>query len=270
MSDDPSRLSAFEARLAQLKQRMEAGLSDRAQQLRGAARRLRSDEEAARSELKTLSHKLRGIAGTYGHQHLTELAGKVEQRARASPLHQLLPLALELANAAEEAGRAGASPSQELRDSLRPGALTASSPPPGSVPPKAGTSLRVLAMDDDPVTLRLLSLTLGQVGGFDATVVDSARVALQKLETQRYDVIISDAMMPDMNGRDFCAAARAMGGHCAEVPIIILSAATADELGWLTHMDGPTTWLRKPFSPSSLVKDVERIAAEHGACKREP
>ena len=113
-------------------------------------------------------------------------------------------------------------------------------------------------MDDDPVTQRLLQLTLTQVGGFDATVVGAAAAALELLQRETFDVVLSDAMMPDMNGRDFRRAARAAG---AQMPIVILSAAGADELGW-DDPTGPSLWLRKPFKPTGLVKDIERIVAE--------
>jgi DNA-binding response OmpR family regulator len=119
-----------------------------------------------------------------------------------------------------------------------------------------GQALRVLAMDDDPITQRLLKLTLREVGGFDAEIVDNARTALQLIEERTFDVVVSDAMMPDMNGREFSEAARAAG---ATMPIIILSAASPEELGWLKEVPGSTAWLRKPFKPSELVHDIARI-----------
>jgi two-component system phosphate regulon response regulator OmpR len=114
-------------------------------------------------------------------------------------------------------------------------------------------------MDDDAVTQRLLQLTLVQVGGFDAKVVSSAAVALELLARETFDVVLSDAMMPDMNGRDFRRAARAAG---AQMPIVILSAAGADELGW-NDPSSADVWLRKPFKPTNLVRDIERIVADH-------
>jgi DNA-binding response OmpR family regulator len=112
-------------------------------------------------------------------------------------------------------------------------------------------------MDDDPVTQRLLVLTLEQVGGFDATIVHSAATALELLRTKTFDIVVSDAMMPDMNGRDFRRAAREAG---ATMPIVILSAASASELGWAAELGKADAWLRKPFKPTELVKDILRIA----------
>ncbi|HEY2733216.1 MAG TPA: response regulator, partial [Polyangiales bacterium] len=128
-----------------------------------------------------------------------------------------------------------------------------------------GGALRVLAMDDDPTTLRLLALTLKDIGGFDAVIVTSGKEALAQMQLREFDVVISDAMMPDMNGKEFCAAARLLGGFAETVPIIILSAATQDELHWRTGLAGPVVWLRKPFMPSALVKDVARVVQSHHA-----
>jgi two-component system chemotaxis response regulator CheY len=120
-------------------------------------------------------------------------------------------------------------------------------------------------MDDDPTTLRLLHLTLNDIGGFDSVLVTSGKDALVQMQQREFDVVISDAMMPDMNGREFCAAARQLGGFAVNVPIIILSAATQDELHWRTGLVGPVAWLRKPFMPSALVKDIAKVVQSHRA-----
>jgi CheY-like chemotaxis protein len=255
------RFADFEARLAALKYKMESGLAERARGLRELAARVEAGDARARKELKTESHKLRGVAGSYGHEDLTELASELEQRASVSPPAAVGQLARQLADLAE----------QKARNSLPPPPISAHPPaaaPPAPAPPRAnplprtdgaGAKLRVLATDDDPVTQRLLLLTLQQVGGFDATIVHSAAEALALLAKQTFDVVLSDAMMPDMNGRDFRRAARAAG---ATMPIIILSAASASELGWASELGKGDAWLRKPFKPTELVKDILRIVAQ--------
>ncbi len=291
MADDDERRRTFEARLAQLKQTMEAGLVGRARTLREAAERLLAGDETARRVLKTEGHKLRGIAGSYGHDHLTDLATELEKRASLSPPPMLSQLATTLAEAAEDVGhrsstvpneakantpagppagaRASGQPSPQLK---APSTLRDESQPPSrkrgaSVQPAVrsatGGALRVLAMDDDPTTLRLLRLTLKDIGGFEAVIVTSAHEALAEMAKREFDVVVSDAMMPDMNGKEFCKSARALGDWAAHVPIVILSAATHDELGWREDLSGPTEWLRKPFMPSTLVRDIARIAEVH-------
>jgi CheY-like chemotaxis protein len=271
MGEDDERRKAFESRLDELKQRMESGLLARAHTLRAAVRRLLAGDESARRVLKQEGHKLRGIAGSYGHDHLTVLAAELEQRASLSPPPQLEELATRLADAAEAVGkRSGAAQSEPEPSTSSPktdAALASKPRKRESLRPKAqgahGGALRVLAMDDDPTTLRLLHLTLCDIGGFDSVLVTSGKDALVQLRLREFDVVISDAMMPDMNGKEFCVAARQLGGFAETVPIIILSAATQDELRWRTGIPGPVAWLRKPFMPSALVKDIARVVQTH-------
>jgi CheY-like chemotaxis protein/HPt (histidine-containing phosphotransfer) domain-containing protein len=251
-----ARLSELEQRLLALKQKMESGLADRAKALRELSHRVEAGDVLARKALKTESHKLRGVAGTYGHQALTDKAAELEQRASLSPPAVVGRMARDLADLAEAASvkasvaQAGAVP-----------AVAAPVAKPPSDRPKAGAAkLRVLAMDDDPLTLRLLSLTLKQVGGFDATIVESANVALELLAKETYDIVISDAMMPEMNGKELCERARAIG---VKAPVVILSAASPDELGWSNTLNGATAWLRKPFKPSELVQEIQKIVKQH-------
>lgn len=297
--DASDRQRAFEARLASLQQRVEAGFGRRAEEIRSGAARLQGGDQAARQALKTHGHRLRGIAGTYGHDRLGELAAELERISALSPAATVAALAYELADAvAAASGRDPARPttpahvtapapaggSVSARPTV-PAAVPAPAVPAPAIPasqplrptlpvsPKKGAdagaaaegvSLRVLAVDDDPLTLRLLTLTLRQVGGFRATIVSSAREALTLLAGDGFDLVISDAMMPDMNGLEFCRAARALGPNTARLPMVILSAATADELGWRGQLDPHTTWVRKPFRPSALVEQLAAIAAGGG------
>lgn len=289
-AEHDERRRAFEARFLELKQKMESGLLTRAHTLRGAVQRLLEGDETARRVLKVESHKLRGIAGTYGYAQLTDLAAEVEQRASLSPPPLLGELAIRLADVAEAVGKRSASgqpPSSQPtaapasasaggtpRLSGAPASRAASAPRTAAKGARAlaarpqiqsaeGGPLRVLAMDDDPTTLKLLHLTLVDIGGFDATIVTAGKHALDEMRQRNFDVVISDAMMPDMNGKAFCSAARQLGGYAENVPIIILSAATQDELRWQNELVGPVSWLRKPFAPSALVKDVAKIVEAH-------
>jgi two-component system chemotaxis response regulator CheY len=260
-----ARLNDLEQRLLALKQKMESGLGERARALRAFAAQLETGDALARKAIKTESHKLRGVAGTYGHQQLTDRAAELEQRASLSPPAVVSQMARELAELAD----AASAKANAARPAPVATAAAASAPiPPSPVPSKPaaeapktiGRKLRVLAMDDDPLTLRLLSLTLKQVGGFDATIVESATVALELLGRESFDIVISDAMMPEMNGRELCERARALG---VTAPVVILSAASPDELGWSNTLHGATAWLRKPFKPSELVQEIQKIVKQH-------
>lgn len=262
------RLAQFEARLAALKSAMESGLGDRARGLRALADRVVQGDAAARAELKTEAHKLRGVAGTYGHADLTQAAGELEAQASLGEAELVRRTTYALAALAESKGQ-GSAPAAK-RPTQQPAPASTPARAQRSVQPAAVADsdaqvdatrkLRVLAIDDDAVTQRLLALTLQQVGGFEATIVASAQAALALLEQHEYDVVVSDAMMPDMNGMEFRRVARARG---LKLPIVMLSAASPDELGWTIKAEHAVDWLRKPFRPSELVRDLLRIAARH-------
>lgn len=277
MQDEHERRKAFEHRLSELKARMEAGLVSRAEALRDAIRKLTGGDQSARKLLKTESHKLRGIAGSYGYEGLSDLAAELEKRASISVIPHVVELATRLADMADQVSQRSKSapPNEDLTPINKPIGLPGVRPRRQSsqkiIAQRAtlvglgahGGALRVLAMDDDAPTLKLLGLTLREVGGFEAVVVTAAKEALDHMRLREFDVVISDAMMPDMNGQEFCQAARALGGYAAHVPIIILSAATCEELDWRSGLPGPVIWLRKPFMPSELVNDIARVVKTH-------
>ena len=247
--DEPAEgAKAFEARLAALKRRMEAGLAERAQQLREAAVALSAGNADARNQLGSHGHRLRGIAGTYGYQALTDLAALLERASQAAPDDEVVRLAHELADLAEKIGR----DANQLLSSppMKP------SVPQTSAAPRSQGPLRVLVIDDDTFVRRLLDRVLSDFAGFTVSAVATAMEGLLLLQSQVYDVVISDALMPDMNGRALCTAVRDLGGNCTTLPILILSAATAEELGWEELVDANMGWSCKPFQPDELVDTI--------------
>jgi len=98
--DDAAR-RAFSVRLQQLKRKVTLGLRERGALLRACVARLGSDPDDAQSALKVAVHRLRGIAGTYGYQDLSELAAELEQEMATLPRALIAQKALELAQAAE-------------------------------------------------------------------------------------------------------------------------------------------------------------------------
>jgi CheY-like chemotaxis protein/HPt (histidine-containing phosphotransfer) domain-containing protein len=293
MGEDRPGPSALEERLAAVKKAMEAGLPERALSLHAAADRLSQGHGSARADLKRLAHKLRGIVGSFGYQQLSSLASELEQKAASGSTADVVSLAREIARLSQEAARdsgkngadrertpaaagrprikgKGSGRRQKQPAAARDGraasapAIAAESAParargPGARPERGSSSrLRVLAVDDEESDRMLLELTLGRLGGFEAFVVDSPLKALEMLRRERFDLVMADAMMPELNGMQFIRSARE-NSRAVDLPIVILSAASPDELGWEMGGEEPTAWLRKPFVPRELVAELLRI-----------
>lgn len=128
----------------------------------------------------------------------------------------------------------------------------------------------VLVVDDD-ATMQLALTRRLQDQGFDVVNATSGEEALELFTTKVADVVVSDVMMPGMNGFEFCHLLRSKP-EGEMVPFIFLSS-----LGELTnrvqgHLLGADDYLVKPFSAQELIAKVKGAIARsqrlHSALER--
>lgn len=242
----PNSFGSLEARLAELRKDLERGFEQRADALVEACAEFATNESHARATLRLLAHRLKGIAGTYGHTEITELARALEHSAPTA----LPGVVTQHCKALVRALRTVAE-GREEESTVRP----IQSRPPNLAPETR--PMRILAVDDDPNICKLMELTFARLGHHDACVLEDPSRALLMLRDRTFDCVIVDAMMP-ISGLDVCHSIRALP-HLSKVPIVVLSAAAEAELGWDLNALGPITWLRKPFRPATLLQLVEGL-----------
>lgn len=113
---------------------------------------------------------------------------------------------------------------------------------------------RVLVVDDDEPLRTLFSRFLGRLGQ-DAVIATDGRVALDLLQHERFDLLITDLGMPDLSGRQVAQRARAL---CPDLPIILTTGwgetMTPDKLAEMQV----SALLPKPFTFDSLAATLER------------
>lgn len=121
---------------------------------------------------------------------------------------------------------------------------------------------RVLVVDDDEAIVRLARHVLAK-RGFDVEIAVDGEEALEKARSLKPDVIVSDVMMPKVDGLELIRSLRADPAF-ALVPVIFLSAlgSTEDRLKGLRL--GADDYLPKPFHLEELAMRVA-IAAKHRA-----
>jgi DNA-binding response OmpR family regulator len=120
-----------------------------------------------------------------------------------------------------------------------------------------GAALRVLVVDDDPVILKLLQVNFEMEGFTVRTAADGAE-ALAAATAEPPDLVISDVMMPRMNGLELVSALDA-DDRTRHIPVVLLSARAqagdvSDGLGV-----GADDYVTKPFEPLELVERVNRL-----------
>lgn len=114
---------------------------------------------------------------------------------------------------------------------------------------------QILVVDDNPVNLRVCRLILERFGHSVATET-SPIVALQGMEATLPDVLVTDLMMPALDGIALTQRVRALPGG-ALLPIIILTARGEDDDQERAMQAGATSYLTKPVSSGALSSAVD-------------
>lgn len=112
---------------------------------------------------------------------------------------------------------------------------------------------RVLIVDDEPRMRSLLALHLKQ--SFDVETASSGEEALRRIQSERFDAVVLDILMPGLDGREVC---RRIRGSSA-VPVLMLTALAGVEEKLEAFDRGADDYLTKPFDPRELVARVEAL-----------
>ncbi|HEY9848204.1 MAG TPA: response regulator transcription factor [Leptolyngbyaceae cyanobacterium] len=114
---------------------------------------------------------------------------------------------------------------------------------------------RILIVDDDKISLTVLSSYLERQG-YIVEKTTSAKDALMAFAENTPDLVISDVMMPEMDGFEFCRYLRSTR-EGQLVPFIFLSALGEIDQRIEGHMMGADDYLIKPFQPRELLAKIE-------------
>jgi DNA-binding response OmpR family regulator len=110
----------------------------------------------------------------------------------------------------------------------------------------------VLVVDDDADTRKSMARIL-RLAGAEVSVTSSVEGALQLLEANRWDVVVTDIGMPLLSGYDLIRRAR-HGGH--RVPMIAVTGFDTPEHRLQVFLHGFACHLTKPFNSEELVAAV--------------
>lgn len=113
---------------------------------------------------------------------------------------------------------------------------------------------RILVVEDDVKTLELVALYLSHAGHRVVTERSGSR-ALERLDTEAFDLLVLDIMVPGSSGLQIARYVRASSA----TPIIFLTARTVEEQRLEGFAAGADDYVTKPFSPRELVARVEAV-----------
>ena len=118
--------------------------------------------------------------------------------------------------------------------------------------PPLDRPLDLLVAEDNPVNQMLLNAILRRLG-HHVTMVDNGRRAVEAAARRRYDCILMDMQMPELDGLAATRAIRASAGPCAAVPIVALTADASPERRRFYDGAGLTDFLTKPIDRGLLA-----------------
>jgi CheY-like chemotaxis protein len=123
----------------------------------------------------------------------------------------------------------------------------------GGSPISTGARDRILLADDNADLREYVASIL--TGRYDVTTVKNGREALAAARNERFNLIVSDVMMPEMDGFELLQAVRA-DESIAATPFIMLSARAGEEAAVEGLLEGADDYIVKPFSADELLARV--------------
>lgn len=119
------------------------------------------------------------------------------------------------------------------------------------------TKYRVLIVEDDPMTLSLLSQMVNAFGEYEIVSCRSAKEAIEKLISWQPDVILSDFMMDNGDGIDLLNNVR--GDYGKEIPFVFITCVNINAFSPLISNEVNINILPKPLKIGSLREMFNKL-----------
>jgi DNA-binding response OmpR family regulator len=119
---------------------------------------------------------------------------------------------------------------------------------------------KILIVDDDDALRQSLGEQLRMYEEFAASEAETGQAALDVIKTSRFDLILLDVGLPDMDGREICKLMRRGG---VNVPIIMLTGADSEADTILGLDSGANDYVTKPFRLGVLLARIRAHLRQH-------
>ena len=113
-----------------------------------------------------------------------------------------------------------------------------------------------MLVEDNPFN-QLIATKFLQKWKLEVDSAENGKIALKKLDTNSYDLILMDIQMPEMNGIETTKFIRSHENTLLQkIPIIALTAAAMENDKEKLLLDGMNDYVSKPFNPNDLYKKI--------------
>jgi two-component system chemotaxis response regulator CheY len=120
------------------------------------------------------------------------------------------------------------------------------------------SDLKFLIVDDFSTMRRIIRGLLKEMGCHHADEAEDGVIALNMLRAQKFDFIVSDINMPNMNGFELLKAIKA-DDTLKHLPVLMVTAEARKEDIVLAAQSGAAGYIVKPFTKATLEEKVQKI-----------
>lgn len=122
-------------------------------------------------------------------------------------------------------------------------------------------STRILIIDDDNDFRELISYTF-KTAGYEIITADNGKTGLETAQKEMPDAIITDLMLPQLNGYEICTMIK-QDIRYQKIPVIILSATRMEEKhAQLAEECGCDAYIFKTATPQNILEQVKQILSK--------
>lgn len=120
-------------------------------------------------------------------------------------------------------------------------------------------SHHVLVVDDSPSQREMIATLLRTVG-MQVTVAGNGEEALECLKSLRPDLVITDVVMPKMNGYEFCRNLK-KNPATEGIPVLMCTSKGEEFDRYWGMKQGADAYIAKPFKPNELNQAIQKLLA---------
>ncbi len=120
--------------------------------------------------------------------------------------------------------------------------------------PESPQPTRILVVDDRPEMAEMVADALSE-RGYDAVAISSSREAMHRLQTERFDALVTDLRMPEVDGLSLMRASLELD---PSRPVIMMTAHGTLDTAVQASGEGAYHYLTKPFRLDALSRLIEQ------------
>ena len=118
----------------------------------------------------------------------------------------------------------------------------------------------ILIADDDPILVELVKFRL-EGAGHETSVANDGEEAIDRIKSDRPDLVVLDSMMPIVAGPEVLRTVKA-DPETSAIPVVMLTARKGEADVVSAIKSGAADYLTKPFIPQELLVRIEKLLDE--------